>query len=92
GLADPSSGSAEVEKRELMMLGSRPPQCLNKCFDCSPCTPALVIISPDQLRNKKKSIRTNLMASSDSSLSEQEYNEYFPQSWRCSCGNKLYQL
>ncbi|KAI3890440.1 hypothetical protein MKX03_005899, partial [Papaver bracteatum] len=91
GLADSTSGTvAEVEKRELLTLGSRPPQCFNKCFDCSPCTPALVIISPDQLRNKKKSIRTNLMAAS--SLSEQEYNPYLPQSWQCRCGNKFYQL
>ncbi|RZC79286.1 hypothetical protein C5167_003507 [Papaver somniferum] len=84
GLADTSSGT--VEKRELLTLGSRPPQCFNKCFDCSPCTPELVS-SPSQLRNMKRSIRTNLMASS-----EQEYNPYLPQSWQCRCGNKLYQL
>ncbi|KAI3871209.1 hypothetical protein MKW98_015109 [Papaver atlanticum] len=89
GLAYPNSGVAEVEERKLMILGSRPPQCVNKCFSCRPCT-ATLIIPPHH--SESKSIRSNLMASSPSSLlSKQDDDTYYLLSWKCRCGNKIYQ-
>ncbi|KAI3920688.1 hypothetical protein MKW92_052120 [Papaver armeniacum] len=89
GLPYSNSGMAEVEERKLMILGSRPPQCVNKCFSCRPCTATLVI--PPH-RSESKSIRSNLMASSPSSLlSKQDDDTYYLLSWKCRCGNKIYQ-
>ncbi|MCL7033210.1 hypothetical protein MKW94_006190, partial [Papaver nudicaule] len=75
---------------KLMILGSRPPQCVNKCFSCSPCTAALVIIPPHQ--RETKSVRTNLMASSPASLVSKQDDDgsYYLLSWKCRCGNKIY--
>ncbi|RZC91571.1 hypothetical protein C5167_027631 [Papaver somniferum] len=88
-----SSGVAEVEERKLMILGSRPPQCVNKCFSCRPCTATLVI--PPHLSEavKTKSVRTNLMASSPSSLKSKQDDDdkYYLLSWKCRCKNKIYQ-
>ncbi|XP_026440625.1 EPIDERMAL PATTERNING FACTOR-like protein 2 [Papaver somniferum] len=93
GLAYSSSGVAEVEERKLMVLGSRPPQCINKCFSCRPCTATLVIPPPN--REAAKSIHDNLMESSPSPLiSEQDVDDnehYYLLSWKCRCGNKIYQ-
>ncbi|MCL7035160.1 hypothetical protein MKW94_003257 [Papaver nudicaule] len=76
--------------RKLMILGSRPPQCVNKCFSCRPCTAALVI-SPHN--RETKSVRTNLMASSPASLVSKQDDDgtYYLLSWKCRCGNKTYQ-
>ncbi|KAI3979233.1 hypothetical protein MKX01_036001 [Papaver californicum] len=86
------SGVGEVEERKLMILGSRPPQCVNKCFSCRPCTAALVI--PPHHRKTAKSVSTNLMASSPASLiykQDVDDGNYYHLSWKCRCGNKIYQ-
>ncbi|XP_026429844.1 EPIDERMAL PATTERNING FACTOR-like protein 2 [Papaver somniferum] len=89
GLAPyPCSGVTEVEERKLMILGSRPPQCVNKCFSCRPCT-ATLVIPPHH--SESKSIRSNLVASSPSSLlAKQDDDTYYLLSWKCRCGNKIY--
>ncbi|MCL7028717.1 hypothetical protein MKW94_011900, partial [Papaver nudicaule] len=75
---------------QLMILGSRPPQCVNKCFSCRPCTAALVI--PPHER-ETKSVRTNLLTSSPASLvtKQDDDGSYYLLSWKCRCGNKTYQ-
>ncbi|KAI3839906.1 hypothetical protein MKX03_025171 [Papaver bracteatum] len=88
-----SSGVAEVKERKLMILGSRPPQCVNKCFSCRPCTATLVIPPHLSEAAKSKSVRTNLMASSPSSLlsKQDDHDHYYLLSWKCRCKNKIYQ-
>ncbi|KAI3839905.1 hypothetical protein MKX03_025170 [Papaver bracteatum] len=86
-----SSGVAKVEERKLMILGSRPPQCVNKCFSCRPCT-ATLVIPPHNREVAKSIVHANLMASSPSSLlSKQDDDTYYLLSWKCGCGNKIYQ-
>ncbi|PON37402.1 EPIDERMAL PATTERNING FACTOR-like protein [Parasponia andersonii] len=64
------------EERKLMVLGSRPPQCVNKCLNCRPCEATLVIPS-----HQKKRLETS---------SHGEDDTYYLLSWKCRCGNKLF--
>ncbi|CAI9766076.1 unnamed protein product [Fraxinus pennsylvanica] len=72
----PSSYSATEELRK-MVLGSRPPGCVNKCMNCRPCE-ATLVIPPHRKRVFGK-------------LSRREDDTYYLLSWKCRCGNKLYQ-
>ncbi|KAF7806392.1 EPIDERMAL PATTERNING FACTOR-like protein 8 [Senna tora] len=73
-----SDGSASTEKgvkqKKMMVLGSRPPGCFNKCLGCNPCKAAL-IISP---HHKALSVH-------------QRDEGYYLLSWKCKCGNKIFQ-
>ncbi|KAK4428012.1 EPIDERMAL PATTERNING FACTOR-like protein 8 [Sesamum alatum] len=81
-LLPPKSGgiqasSSENEELRKMVLGSRPPACVNKCKNCKPCE-ATLVIPPHQSRIKRAN-------------SHREDDSYYLLSWKCRCGNKLYQ-
>ncbi|MFS7971110.1 putative EPIDERMAL PATTERNING FACTOR-like protein [Helianthus anomalus] len=59
------------------ILGSRPPRCVHKCVNCRPCEATLVI--PPHY----KTIRYR-----DQSHYE---DNYYLLSWKCKCGDKLFQ-
>ncbi|XP_021277408.1 EPIDERMAL PATTERNING FACTOR-like protein 8 [Herrania umbratica] len=59
-----------------MVLGSRPPKCVNRCFSCRPCMAALVA-SPHH-RNGRSS-------------SYQGDESYYLLAWKCKCGDKFFQ-
>ncbi|KAJ4718392.1 EPIDERMAL PATTERNING FACTOR-like protein [Melia azedarach] len=63
-----------------MVLGSKPPACINKCLSCRPCVATLVIPS-----HQRKVYRAS------SSSSHGEDDNYYLLSWKCRCGNKLFQ-
>ncbi|KAH9760662.1 EIN3-binding F-box protein 1 [Citrus sinensis] len=68
------------------LVGSRPPGCVNKCLSCKPCTATLVI----QHRHHHE----QWTSSSRHDRDEEGLGEgdgYYLQSWKCKCGNKLYQ-
>ncbi|CAL5361505.1 unnamed protein product [Camellia sinensis] len=68
-----SSYGKRMEESE-MVLGSRPPGCVNKCMSCRPCM-ATLVIPPHHVR--------------DSSHGQDD--SYYLLSWKCRCGDKLYQ-
>ncbi|CAI9779956.1 unnamed protein product [Fraxinus pennsylvanica] len=72
----PSSDSA-TEKLRKMVLGSRPPGCVNKCMNCRPCE-ATVVIPPHRKKVFEK-------------LSNRGDDTYYLLAWKCRCGDKLYQ-
>ncbi|GMY34030.1 EPIDERMAL PATTERNING FACTOR-like protein 8 [Fagus crenata] len=73
-----SSGySSETSEQRKMVLGSKPPGCVNKCFNCRPCMATLVIPS-----HQRKDVGASSRGEDDS---------YYLLSWKCRCGNKLYQ-
>ncbi|XP_028753929.1 EPIDERMAL PATTERNING FACTOR-like protein 8 [Neltuma alba] len=72
------SDSAEDIKQKKLALGSRPPGCFNKCFGCNPCRATLVISS----RHKSD------MAPS---VRQKDHEGYYLLSWKCKCGNKLFE-
>ncbi|XP_010254419.1 PREDICTED: EPIDERMAL PATTERNING FACTOR-like protein 8 [Nelumbo nucifera] len=79
-----SSEPAELEfssydeslKQRKLVLGSRPPRCVNKCLSCRPCM-ATLVIPPHQRRDFRTS-------------SQEENGSYYLLSWKCRCGNKLF--
>nr|KYP55703.1 Polygalacturonase [Cajanus cajan] len=68
-----------MKQRNLLVLGSRPPKCVNKCLSCRPCMAALVI-SP---HNRVGRIHKATTAQRDEG--------YYLLSWKCKCGNKFFQ-
>ncbi|KAI8544310.1 hypothetical protein RHMOL_Rhmol08G0286600 [Rhododendron molle] len=75
----------ELSSYSKMVLGSRPPGCVNKCMSCRPCMAILVIPPHVIIKNNKKGFRES------SPSSHREDDNYYLLSWKCRCGNKLYQ-
>ncbi|XP_047341201.1 EPIDERMAL PATTERNING FACTOR-like protein 8 [Impatiens glandulifera] len=59
-----------------MVLGSRPPGCVNKCMNCRPCIATLVV--PPRPKNFN-------------SRGNDDNDGYYLLSWMCRCGKKIYQ-
>ncbi|KAL3618355.1 hypothetical protein CASFOL_038676 [Castilleja foliolosa] len=80
--------TSAILKDEKMILGSRPPGCVNKCLNCRPCRATLVIPPHTKL------IINNNNFVKKSSSHDDEYDDdddtYYLLSWKCRCGNKLY--
>ena len=90
GLVLSRSGRSELGKaendemknlEEKMVIGSRPPGCQNKCMNCRPCMAAAVV---PVHRMKGKAFQSF-------SSSREEEDSYYLLSWKCRCGNKIYQ-
>ncbi|GKV06304.1 hypothetical protein SLE2022_265340 [Rubroshorea leprosula] len=58
-----------------MVLGSRPPMCVNKCLSCRPCMAALVTPPHHQIDLRRY----------------QGDESYYLLAWKCKCGDKFYQ-
>ncbi|KAJ7951899.1 putative Epidermal patterning factor-like protein [Quillaja saponaria] len=69
--------TASLEESK-MVLGSKPPACVNKCLNCRPCMVTLVIPT-----HQKKGFAA--------SSSHREEDSYYLLSWKCRCGNRLFQ-
>ncbi|XP_022953925.1 EPIDERMAL PATTERNING FACTOR-like protein 1 [Cucurbita moschata] len=65
-----------------MKIGSRPPGCVNKCMSCRPCMAAAAVVPVHKMKGKA----FNAIASS-----REEEGSYYLLSWKCQCGNKIYQ-
>ncbi|XP_022724894.1 EPIDERMAL PATTERNING FACTOR-like protein 8 [Durio zibethinus] len=65
-------------QRSNMVLGSKPPACVNKCLSCRPCMATLVIPS-----HQWKNFRAAYHGDED--------DNYYLLSWKCKCGDKLFQ-
>ncbi|KAK9060457.1 hypothetical protein SSX86_021161 [Deinandra increscens subsp. villosa] len=61
------------------ILGSRPPGCVNKCMKCSPCQATLVIPPHHKMGDYR------------AQSSHGEDDCYYLLSWKCKCGDKLFQ-
>ncbi|GAB4842077.1 hypothetical protein Ancab_012037 [Ancistrocladus abbreviatus] len=64
---------------EKVKLGSRPPGCENKCLSCKPCI-ATLVVPPHQKRGF-----------GPSSYDHGDFDSYYHLSWKCKCGNRLFQ-
>ncbi|XXG47898.1 hypothetical protein AAC387_Pa02g2465 [Persea americana] len=72
-----SKSSATSHKQRKPVLGSRPPQCINKCLSCSPCK-ATLVIPPHR---SKSTVQAK----------EEKDEGYYLLSWKCRCGDQLFQ-
>ncbi|WCJ40554.1 EPIDERMAL PATTERNING FACTOR-like protein 2 [Euphorbia peplus] len=77
-------GEKNGVEEEKTVLGSKPPGCVNKCLNCRPCMATLVDPSHHQ-----KIIKSFKFVSSHSH--DDDNNGYYLLSWKCRCGNKLFQ-
>ncbi|XWS16448.1 hypothetical protein CRYUN_Cryun34aG0088400 [Craigia yunnanensis] len=64
-------------QQSKMVLGSKPPGCVNKCLSCRPCMATLVIPS-----HQWKNFRATYHGDED--------DRYYLLSWKCKCGDKLF--
>ncbi|KAI6681395.1 hypothetical protein NL676_035276 [Syzygium grande] len=72
----------EVLKIRREMVGSRPPICVNRCLSCRPCMAILVIHPPAVGGGGAEDVGASSHEGSDS---------YYLLTWKCKCGNKLFQ-
>ncbi|XP_050937582.1 EPIDERMAL PATTERNING FACTOR-like protein 8 isoform X2 [Cucumis melo] len=73
-----SSSSSSSSKQKELVIGSRPPQCFNKCLNCKPCVAALVI--SQRHNNNNNLVVSNLEADL---LPVPEDDAYYLLSWKC---------
>uniref|UniRef100_M1D1V0 Epidermal patterning factor-like protein n=1 Tax=Solanum tuberosum TaxID=4113 RepID=M1D1V0_SOLTU len=74
-----ASISGRIEERKQMrmvMLGSSPPKCVNRCKGCRPCI-ATLVIPP----HTNKGLKT---------ITSREDEGYYLLSWKCKCGTKYF--
>ncbi|KAG6413301.1 hypothetical protein SASPL_126010 [Salvia splendens] len=77
-----SGGIGMGASMEIKMgLGSKPPACLNRCMSCRPCVATLAI--PSQSQKRSPFIYVKFSTAQD--------DTYYLLSWKCTCGNKLFQ-
>ncbi|XP_030525569.1 EPIDERMAL PATTERNING FACTOR-like protein 8 [Rhodamnia argentea] len=93
-LTIPPLNSGESLKQGEMVLGSRPPDCVAKCFGCTPCLPTLVVagyqkkhFGTPSLEDHSHNFRTEWFRTSPL---HDEGNSYYLLSWRCRCGDKIF--
>ncbi|XP_019435696.1 PREDICTED: EPIDERMAL PATTERNING FACTOR-like protein 4 [Lupinus angustifolius] len=76
--ASTKDGKGLIMKQNKLVLGSRPPRCVNKCLNCKPCM-ATLVISPHH-----KDVHIH-------KAKAQRDEGYYLLSWKCKCGNKFFQ-
>ncbi|XVE89098.1 hypothetical protein DITRI_Ditri19aG0123100 [Diplodiscus trichospermus] len=75
-----SSGDTKSSLQQSnMVLGSKPPGCVNRCLSCRPCMATLAIPSHHW---------KNFRAAYDHGDGD---DSYYLLSWKCKCGDKLFQ-
>ncbi|TKY64563.1 EPIDERMAL PATTERNING FACTOR protein 8 [Spatholobus suberectus] len=82
-LPSKSGGSLMSDTREGLeqsrtVIGSKPPACVNKCMNCRPCMATLVVPN----HQKRKGFKVSSRGDDDT---------YYLLSWKCKCGDKLFQ-
>ncbi|CAL0330497.1 unnamed protein product [Lupinus luteus] len=80
GSASTKDGKGLMKQNKLV-LGSRPPRCVNKCLNCKPCM-ATLVISPHH-----KDVHIHKATTKKAQRDE----GYYLLSWKCKCGNKFFQ-
>ncbi|GMH04523.1 hypothetical protein Nepgr_006363 [Nepenthes gracilis] len=78
-----NNNSYEEMKRMKLVLGSRPPRCVNRCMSCRPCMAALVVPP------RRKTFPNN--NNSNAVKTPQVEESYYLLLWKCRCKNKIFQ-
>ncbi|KAF3790667.1 EPIDERMAL PATTERNING FACTOR-like protein 2 [Nymphaea thermarum] len=86
----PQGGSAEETSKIVYgrgvkaMIGSRPPRCQRRCASCAHCEAIQVPTTPQFKNGKQRTV----VASISSIISDT--SNYKPMSWKCKCGDFIY--
>ncbi|XVF61429.1 hypothetical protein PTKIN_Ptkin08bG0128600 [Pterospermum kingtungense] len=86
--SDSFSKTVSEEKAILRaQIGSRPPKCERRCSSCGHCEAIQVPTNP-QVRNGN---RTSSTLISDAAYARRDdSSNYKPMSWKCKCGNFIF--
>ncbi|KAF4391993.1 hypothetical protein CsatB_014184 [Cannabis sativa] len=68
-------GKSLLLKQKKMVLGSKPPECANKCLGCRPCMATLVV------SQHEKNVKAFPHAP----------ESYYLLGWKCKCRDKFFQ-
>ncbi|KAJ1379208.1 Epidermal patterning factor protein [Sesbania bispinosa] len=71
------SDSRDSLEESRVVIGSKPPACVNKCMNCRPCMATVVVPN-----HQRKGFKV---------LSHGDDDRYYLLSWKCRCGDKLFQ-
>lgn len=70
-----------MAEEEKVRLGSSPPSCRGKCYECSPCTAVQVpTLSSSAARPRPRADEVAATLSN-----------YKPVGWKCQCRDRLYE-
>ncbi|KAM0869264.1 hypothetical protein ACQ4PT_040791 [Festuca glaucescens] len=78
--------AAGTEEEEKVRLGSSPPSCHNKCYECSPC----VAVQVPSL-SAPSGLATTTAARAQVPPPLVTLSEYKPLWWKCQCRDRLYE-
>ncbi|KAL3695352.1 hypothetical protein R1sor_009428 [Riccia sorocarpa] len=79
------------QKLLARQMGSKPPNCEDKCNFCHPCEAVEVPISNREVQKVKEMEAENSQQQKPSSeLAAPDDTNYMPESWRCACGNNYF--
>jgi len=85
------AGGGTAAGEEKVRLGSSPPSCWGKCYECSPCTavqvPALST-GPSGPSSAAARARTRARAAAGEVAT---LSNYKPVGWKCQCRDRLYE-
>ncbi|KAA8546623.1 hypothetical protein F0562_002638 [Nyssa sinensis] len=80
-------GHSQTAKEEKVIMraqiGSRPPRCERRCSSCGHCEAIQVPTNP-QMKNGGNNSSSIAYSSGDDS------SNYKPMSWKCKCGNSIF--
>ncbi|CAM8989360.1 unnamed protein product [Rhodiola kirilowii] len=82
-------GMGEEEARIMRsQIGSRPPRCEGRCYSCGHCEAIQVPTNPQVAVTK---LARAGVSSTTTAYSRGDYgSNYKPMSWKCKCGNSIF--
>ncbi|KAI3930085.1 hypothetical protein MKX01_020755 [Papaver californicum] len=73
---------------ERVMIGSHPPRCQMKCNTCRHCEAVQVPAVPQNNNKKKQTSSINSKVST--AMRGDDNTNYKPMSWKCKCGDMIF--
>jgi hypothetical protein len=79
-------GETAALGEEKVRLGSSPPSCRGKCYECSPCTAVQVPTVSSAAPSAPARMRARAVPPLVAALSN-----YKPVGWKCQCRDRVYE-
>ncbi|PQQ10134.1 EPIDERMAL PATTERNING FACTOR-like protein 2 [Prunus yedoensis var. nudiflora] len=83
------SQAGNEEKKVIVrgQIGSRPPRCERRCSSCGHCEAIQVPANPQVKSGNKNSSVASTIAYA---RGDENSSNYKPMSWKCKCGNSIF--
>ncbi|KAK3030439.1 hypothetical protein RJ639_039196 [Escallonia herrerae] len=84
------SQAVVMEERMILrpQIGSRPPRCERRCGSCGHCEAIQVPTNPQTKSGSRNSTTASTITYSTNT--DDNYSNYKPMSWKCKCGNFIF--